>query len=56
MEETRVGYAAIDALRDVLRETILVYTRNNRYEGDLDHIRLYQEYTAYLTDSSTEKK
>jgi hypothetical protein len=55
MEEARVGYAAISALRDMLKESILTNTRDNLYEGDLNHIRLYQEYTAYLTDSSIEK-
>ncbi len=56
MEEARVGYAAISVLRDVLKETILISTIDNFYEGDLNNLRLYQEYTAYLTNSSTEKK
>ena len=56
MEEARVGYGAISVLRDILKETILFYTRNNYYEGDHHYLRLYQEYTAFLDNSSTEKK
>lgn len=56
MEEARVGYAAVSVLRDVLKETILTYTNDNRYKGDLNYLRLYQDLTAYLTDSSAVKK